>query len=134
MTRERVEMRFPCLLSRAAVLVAVVISIAYLLPSNLSAQASRSRTTAAVEIQSGTIVGVREGGLNVYKGVPFAAAPVGELRWRAPEPAAKWAGIRKANGFAPACMQNGVSMPGETPPKVSEDCLYLDIWAPAASL
>jgi para-nitrobenzyl esterase len=116
------------------VFAAAVISVAYLLPSPLSAQASRSRTTAAVEIQSGRIVGVREGGLNVYKGVPFAAAPVGELRWRAPEPAAKWAGIRKANAFAPACMQNGVSMPGETPPKVSEDCLYLNIWAPAASL
>jgi para-nitrobenzyl esterase len=81
--------------------------------------------------ESGAISGVREHGLNVYKGIPFAAPPVGELRWRAPALVAPWAGTRKADSFAPACMQDGVSMPGETPPTVSEDCLYLNIWAPA---
>jgi hypothetical protein len=47
--------------------------------------------------ESGTISGVREGGLNVYKGAPFAAPPVGDLRWRAPAPVAPWVGARKAS-------------------------------------
>ena len=61
----------------------------------------------------GVISGVHEGGLNVYKGVPFAAPPVGDLRWRPPAHVATWTGTRKAEAFAPACMQSGVSMPGE---------------------
>jgi para-nitrobenzyl esterase len=56
--------------------------------------------------ESGAISGVREHGLNVYKGIPFAAPPVGELRWRAPALVARWAGTRKADSFAPACMQD----------------------------
>ena len=81
--------------------------------------------------ESGTIAGIRAKEVTVYKGVPFAAPPVGDLRWRAPVHAAPWTGTRKADAFAPACMQVGVSMPGETPPAVSEDCLYLNIWTPA---
>jgi hypothetical protein len=80
--------------------------------------------------ESGAISGVRESGLSVYKGVPFAAPPVGDLRWRPPVHVAPWTGTRKSDAFAPACMQVGVSMPGETPPAVSEDCLYLNIWTP----
>jgi para-nitrobenzyl esterase len=87
-----------------------------------------------VRTEAGTLSGVSEGGLSVYKGVPFAAAPVGDLRWRPPVDIAPWTGTRKAGAFAPACMQEGVSMPGETPPVVSEDCLYLNIWTPAKSL
>ena len=87
-----------------------------------------------VRTDSGAISGVREGGLNIYRGVPFAAPPVGELRWRPPVAAVPWTGTRKVEAFAPACMQTGVSMPGETPPAVSEDCLYLNIWMPAKSL
>ena len=86
-----------------------------------------------VRTESGAISGVRESGLRIYKGVPFAAPPVGDLRWRPPARMASWTGIRKADGFAPACMQAGVSMSGETPPAVSEDCLYLNIWTPAKS-
>jgi para-nitrobenzyl esterase len=81
--------------------------------------------------ESGAISGVLESGLNIYKGVPFAAPPLGDLRWRPPTHVAPWTGTRKADAFAPACMQDGVSMPGETPPKVSEDCLYLNLWTPA---
>ena len=86
-----------------------------------------------VPTESGAISGVSASGLTVFKGVPFAAPPVGDLRWRPPMPAAPWTGTRKADAFAPACMQTGVSMPGETPPAVSEDCLYLNIWTPADS-
>jgi para-nitrobenzyl esterase len=83
-----------------------------------------------VVTESGAISGSRENGLDVYKGIPFAAPPVGDLRWRSPVPATSWTGTRKADAFAPACMQVGVSMPGEAAPAVSEDCLYLNIWAP----
>ena len=86
-----------------------------------------------IPTESGTISGIRETGLSVYKGIPFAAPPVGDLRWRSPAPVASWTGTRKADAFAPACMQTGVSMPGEAPPAVSEDCLYLNIWTPEKS-
>ena len=84
-----------------------------------------------VVTESGAISGVLANGLRVYKGIPFAAPPVGDLRWRPPVHAAPWTGTRKADAFAPACMQVGVSMPGETTPAVSEDCLYLNIWTTA---
>lgn len=86
----------------------------------------------AAEVEGGKIEGVHEGALTVYKGVPFAAPPVGSLRWRDPQPVVPWTGVRRADRFAPACMQRGVSMPGETPPEISEDCLYLNVWTPAA--
>jgi len=85
----------------------------------------------AAETESGRVEGTRENGLTVYRGVPFAAPPTGDLRWKPPQPAKPWAGTRPAKTFAPACMQTGVSMPGETPPAVSEDCLYLNVWTPA---
>jgi para-nitrobenzyl esterase len=85
------------------------------------------------QTDKGTIRGVTSDGLTVYKGVPFAAAPTGALRWRPPQAAAAWRGVRKAEEFAPACMQMGVSMPGELPPIISEDCLYLNIWKPAGA-
>jgi para-nitrobenzyl esterase len=89
--------------------------------------------TADVVIESGVLAGASDRGLRVYKGVPYAAAPVGDLRWRPPAPKAPWRGTRQALSFAPACMQKGVSMPGENPPAISEDCLFLNIWAPRAS-
>jgi para-nitrobenzyl esterase len=106
--------RFICLLAAAAELASAAVA-------------------QRVLTETGTISGVHSNGLSVYKGIPFAAPPVGDLRWRPPEHAARWAATRKADAFAPACMQVGVSMPGETPPKVDEDCLYLNIWTPAKS-
>jgi para-nitrobenzyl esterase len=64
--------------------------------------------------------------VRVFKGIPFAAPPTGDLRWRAPKPAAHWDGIRKADQFSPTCMQ-GVGRGS------SEDCLYLNVWTGAAS-
>ena len=83
---------------------------------------------APVKVTEGTLQGTFENGLTIYKGIPFAAPPIGELRWRAPQPAAKWEGIRQANKFAPEPMQGGNPVSGK-----SEDCLYLNIWTPAKS-
>ena len=96
-----------------------------------AAQLAGVAVAQQVMTESGAISGVSENELSVYKGMPFAAPPIGDLRWRAPIPVATWTGTRKADTFASACMQVGVSMPGETPPAVNEDCLYLNIWTPA---
>ncbi len=79
-----------------------------------------------VQVSQGLIQGRFEDGLTVYKGIPFAAPPVGNLRWRAPQPAARWEGVRQADKFAPAPVQRGNPPSGK-----SEDCLYLNVWTPA---
>jgi len=83
---------------------------------------------APVKVEGGLLQGTSENGLNVYKGIPFAAPPFGALRWRAPQPAAKWESIKQVTKFASAPMQGGNSPSGK-----SEDCLYLNIWSPAKS-
>jgi para-nitrobenzyl esterase len=86
---------------------------------------------ATVRTDAGALRGAETGGIAAYEGIPYAAAPVGPLRWREPQPAPPWTGVRAAEAFAPACSQLGVSMPGEPEPKTSEDCLYLNVWTPA---
>ena len=81
-----------------------------------------------VKVQEGRIQGTLENGLTVYKGIPFAAPPVGDLRWKAPQPAVKWDGVKQATKYAPAAFQGGNPPSGK-----SEDCLYLNIWTPAKS-
>jgi para-nitrobenzyl esterase len=78
----------------------------------------------------GALAGRRQDDVDVYRGIPYALPPLGAWRWRPPQSVPAWQGVRDAGKFAPACMQQGVSMPGESPPAVSEDCLYLNLWAP----
>src|SRR5579863_2505207 len=82
---------------------------------------------STVKVEQGTLQGTTENGLTVYRGIPFAAPPVGDLRWRAPQPPAKWEGVRAAEKFAPQCEQSIQA------PAMSEDCLYLNVWTPAKS-
>jgi para-nitrobenzyl esterase len=88
-----------------------------------------AEATRPVQVTGGEIAGLRAGALNTWLGIPFAAPPVGKLRWRAPQPVVPWHGVRQAQGFAPACAQTAEWI---THPK-SEDCLYLNVWAPAAA-
>ena len=83
---------------------------------------------APVMVEHGLVQGMPEAGLTVYRGIPFAVPPVGDLRWRAPQPAAKWEGVLQATNFGPSPVQ--ASRIG---PKMSEDCLYLNVWTPAKS-
>jgi para-nitrobenzyl esterase len=89
---------------------------------------------APVRVEGGLIQGTLEDALTVYRGIPFASPPVGDLRWRAPQPAAKWDGVRQADTFGPRCVQ-GMGNPANAGqgPATSEDCLYLNVWTPAKS-
>lgn len=101
--------------------------VAVLLTGVLSQAAEAQIETARVT--GGEIRGVVSDGLSIFKGIPFAAPPVGDLRWKAPEPVRPWQGIKLVDAFGLACMQPENSQ-GNTAP-VSEDCLYLNVWTPA---
>jgi para-nitrobenzyl esterase len=76
----------------------------------------------AVSVTGGKVRGAVSGGGAVFKGIPFAAPPVGDLRWREPMPVKAWQGVRDGTQFSSRCMQGGQN--------VSEDCLYLNVWTP----
>jgi len=93
-----------------------------------------SHAAPIAPLDTGRVEGSVDGVVDVFRGLPFAAPPVGSLRWRAPQPAAPWKGTRKAIAFGPDCMQapmSSVPGPGFINP-VSEDCLYLNVWTPSA--
>ncbi len=105
-------------------------AIAALLAVPAIAQAEGPKVT----VTQGTLEGVAAYGIDSFKGIPFATPPVANLRWRAPQPASAWSGVRVADHFAPDCMQQAV--PFDDAPlgiKPSEDCLYLNVWRPAGS-
>lgn len=97
-----------------------------------------------LNITGGQIQGVESEaeGVLIYKGLPYAAPPVGNLRWQVPQPVVPWEGVKVADTFGPICPQPG-NGPGtfygdefywEGTPEQSEDCLYLNVWAPAATV
>jgi para-nitrobenzyl esterase len=95
----------------------------------LSVTAGFGQFDKPVKTAGGLVQGTIEDGLTVFKGIPFAAPPVGDLRWKAPQPAAKWDGVLQAVKFAPGPIQGGNPPSGK-----SEDCLYLNVWTPAKSV
>ncbi|UZK70467.1 carboxylesterase family protein [Sphingomonas sp. S1-29] len=111
-------------------LARLMITAALVLPGTAQAQ----RIPAIVSIDTGRIAGVEADGVLAWKGVPFAAPPIGPLRWRAPQPAAKWSGVREAKAYSSDCMQvpfGGDAAPLGTTP--AEDCLYANVWKPATA-
>jgi len=87
---------------------------------------------AHFKIESGQVQGVVQDDVISFKGIPFAAPPVGALRWRPPQAPRSWAGVRKADSYGPDCMQ--VPFPSDAAPlgvKPAEDCLYVNVWLPA---
>ena len=87
---------------------------------------------AEAKVSGGRVAGTIVNGIAQFKGIPFAAPPVGDLRWKAPQRVKAWSGVRQATAFASACMQNPTSLEQQAPGiSASEDCLYLDIWTPA---
>ncbi len=93
-------------------------------------------SAATVQLDTGSLRGEvldEASGLTVYRGIPYAAAPEGELRWKAPQPTPKWNGVRAATEFGAICPQSPAlaMMTGEGLPESSEDCLYLNVWTTA---
>ena len=108
----------------------------------LALAACSAKDTLTVE--GGRIRGIpsEAPGVTVFKGIPYAAAPVGELRWKAPQPVTPWEGVRVCDSFGAIAWQNG-NTPGtfygdefywEGTPECSEDCLFLNVWAPTKTL
>jgi para-nitrobenzyl esterase len=84
------------------------------------------------DVTGGRIAGTVIDGVAEFKGIPFAAPPVGELRWKAPQPVPRWSGVRRTQAFGPACIQDPGQAQRMAPGvPLSEDCLFLDVWTPA---
>ena len=88
-------------------------------------------TNPVVRVDGGLIRGVNAAGVSSFKGLPYAAPPTGKLRWRPPQPASSWSGVRDATQFGPSCPQAQVGNPFLPPGTISEDCLYLNVYTPA---
>jgi para-nitrobenzyl esterase len=97
--------------------------------------AARSQAPSVVRVDGRELQGVVDDGVVSFKGIPFAAPPVGDLRSRPPQPAVRWTGVRQAAEFGADCMQGRFGPPpaaGAPAPRVpSEDCLFLNVWRPA---
>lgn len=121
--------------STPRIIAAAAISIASLLPD--TARPSQAPVAPRVQLIHGDIEGshLRAGGIDLqaFRGIPYAAPPTGRYRWREPQPVARWAGVRQATQFAPRCMQHLQETTSFRSTAMSEDCLYLNVWAPASN-
>jgi para-nitrobenzyl esterase len=142
----------------AASRVTKVLSYSLVVAAIGAAPAAQSQAPATVRVDTGELQGVVAADVLSFKGIPFAAPPVGELRWRPPQPAAQWTAVRQATEFGASCMQGRgfgpppgagagagappaqgtAPAPAPAPPVAapagqapSEDCLYLNVWRPA---
>ena len=108
------------------VAVSMLLTALLLLPG---ARSTCAEVRSHAVVETGHLDGDIDDGLRVFEGIPYAAPPVGELRWRAPKPPLPWTGVRQAKGFGPACPQ--APSKDVAPEDMSEDCLTLNIWSPA---
>ncbi len=118
----------------AAPALALGMALALALPAPAGAAV---RAAPVAHAPAGALRGETVGGLNIFKGVPYAAPPTGPRRWRPPARLAPWAGVREARAFGPACLQPRMPAGGlysSELPQLSEDCLTLNIWAPKDAL
>jgi para-nitrobenzyl esterase len=94
-----------------------------------SSFAKPPQTPTPLKVEGGLLQGIVEDGLTIYRGIPYAAPPVGDLRWRPPQSAQKWQGVHLASEYGRACMQSNPAI--SNLPAPSEDCLFLNVWTPA---
>ncbi|NOU61767.1 carboxylesterase/lipase family protein [Marinifilum caeruleilacunae] len=124
--------QFNQLLHKSFILIISLYSVTSEAKSKMDTSLDSAKVTSTLQIEQGLIRGVltdRNPDINVFKGIPYAAPPVGKLRWKAPQPAKGWQGIREMNAFGDICEQ--VNPWDKNSDKMSEDCLYLNIWTPA---
>ena len=111
------------------------LTVALLASALLVASLPAAAQITQARVSGGQIAGLADGPLGVFKGIPFAAPPVGKLRWKAPQAVLPWQGVKQTIAFGPACMQNPASLRSQAPGiAASEDCLTIDVWTPAASV
>jgi para-nitrobenzyl esterase len=89
-----------------------------------------AKTGAVVQTSDGPVRGVSRTRYDAWLGIPYASPPVGALRWKAPQPAPRWSGVRDAARFGARCVQGTGWDPGYEEPTLTEDCLYLNIYVP----
>ena len=119
-------------------LLGAVVALFIALAAFVASAFAQTSTMDVVQIENGMVAATRDStaDLHVYKMIPFAAPPVGELRCKPPQPAASWQGVRRADYFSPRCMQPNMSKSSVLYTReevASEDCLYLNVWTPAKS-
>ncbi len=95
-----------------------------------AAAAAAGSAPLVVRTDKGLVRGIENGGAREFLGIPYAAPPVGALRWRPPQPAARWSGIRDASKPGNVCAQNGSIATGVPVTSTAEDCLYLNVYTP----
>lgn len=106
----------------------IVASFAIALASLAAPNCSKAAGGPVVQTADGLVQGFRKEGVSEFLGIPFAAPPVGNLRWRPPQPPAKWSAVLQATSFGGTCVQNQA---GEfAKPSLTEDCLYLNVFTP----
>ncbi|WP_323791736.1 carboxylesterase/lipase family protein [Nocardioides sp.] len=133
--------RDPVSTTVVAAVVAVVVTVALVASIVLVTGPSESPATSGdplvVETTGGLARGIEQDGVRTWRGLPYAAPPVDDLRWRAPQPAAEWDDVRDASRFGASCFQAGAYEYGDAVvaarPRSSEDCLYLNVTQPAAA-
>jgi para-nitrobenzyl esterase len=111
--------------------IATLASMALSLTGCSSAKATPQMTNTTITLDSGSIEGIIAGDVLAFKGVPYAAPPVGDLRWRSPQPMEPWEGVRPATEYGDDCIQ--LPLPGDAAASgstQSEDCLVLNVWRP----
>jgi len=108
----------------------VVLCITALAFGLLSGCGAGSKSLGVIKLDSGRISGLHQDGIWTYLGIPYAKPPVGNLRWKPPEPPQHWSGTRQCIKFGPSCPQPPSD---EQVGQTSEDCLYLNVWTPAKS-
>ncbi|MCW9707610.1 carboxylesterase/lipase family protein [Fodinibius salsisoli] len=119
---------------KIVVLLVIFLSACSLLTQKSVAQSNEQDSAPTVTVKDGTLEGIDDSGISIFKGIPFAQPPVSDLRWRPPQEAQPWEGVREAKTFSPACMQLPVF--GDMVFRAdgnSEDCLYLNVWTPETS-
>lgn len=112
----------------------IMASLSLLLSSQTFAQTTHSYSMIKIKTANGMVEGIYDSGIHTFKGIPFAAPPVGEFRWREPQPVKNWEGMLKTDKFGSRAMQ--LPLFGDMNFRssgVSEDCLYLNVWSPAQS-
>ena len=99
-----------------------------------SVPSPNSKTVPTVRLDTGLVQGEEKDSLLIYRGIPYAAAPIGDLRWQPPQAVKIWSGIRKTTKFGAACVQPHVSdAPWAQVGPQSENCLFLNIWQPKST-